>query len=188
MNSLCHPRSAIVGIGMMTGASISLRLIVISNGCVQISLLPISCLGSASASTAQSSALVIPTGYRRYSSCSSCCIPDLRLAQVCISDLLLVDQGVRVLMMKMISTRCNNLIVIVVVDGHSLSSILLLHLMIVLANRCSRFHLLRRASSTASSHIVETLSFLHVFKIESVVRVRRPDLLDGLTVLLFQLF
>jgi hypothetical protein len=90
--------------------------------------------------------------------------------------------------MKMISTRGNNLIVIVVVYGHSLCGILLLHLMIVLANGCSRFHLLRRASSTTSSHIVETLCFLHVFKIESVVRVWGTDLLDGLTVLLFQLF
>ena len=99
-----------------------------------------------------------------------------------------MNQGVRVLVMKMISTRGNDLIVIVVVDGHSLSCILLLHLMIVLANRCSGFHLLRRASSTASSHIVETLSFLHVFKIESVVRVWRTDLLYGLTVLLLQLF
>lgn len=57
----------------------------------------------------------------------------------------------------------------------------------VLSNGSSRLDLLRWTCTTTSSHVVETLGFLHILKIQSAW-IGRADLFDSLTVFLLELF
>ena len=129
--------------------SLLLRLIVVANRSVEVSLFPICCLGSR---TVSCEVLIVPSCAWRHRNCHTWNTAYLRFADIVTS----VCKTSISVSTNSISLAKSLIIIVIVSCSHPKYTcrVLLLLLLTVLANRCARFHLLWRACTTPWSYIV----------------------------------
>jgi hypothetical protein len=117
-----------------------LRLIVVTDGGVQVSLFPVCCLRSG---TVSREVLVVTSCARLHRNCHPWDTSYLRLADIVAS----VGKATVAVSTNSISLAESLIIIVIVSCSHPKYTcrVLLLLLLTVLANRCARFHLLWRA-------------------------------------------
>lgn len=182
MDSLRHPGSTVVRLLAILIDRIGLlRLIIVAHRSVKIPLFPICCFRPAPIPRTKSTPwlhLRRTITSRLLPDDSTCAhnLANLRLAHKTVPLILLADCAWII---------WNSLIIVVIVYLHSHCSTWILTVCSILPNRGPWLNLLRGTGSTPCSHIMKTVGFLHVLKIQSA-RIWRAYLLYCLAVLLFK--